>query len=200
MTDVESFVQFCESDFGRTVMDREAAYLEQFVTTDDRVLDIGAGIGSIEERLSDHDIIGLDISEEMVRTARTRVDCPFLVGDARSLPIADNVVDAVFFVATLEFIPEIEAVLDETVRVLCPDGTVIALILNTRSEYVQSNLERKGSYFQWMKHRDMEALTAVVEEYIEARSEYILGIADEKVFETDDPTEAAMLAISGSPR
>ncbi|MCU4744408.1 class I SAM-dependent methyltransferase [Natronoglomus mannanivorans] len=96
-------------------MDREATYIEQFVTTDDRILDIGAGIGSIEERFLDHEIVGLDLSEEMIRTARTRVDAPFVVGDARSLPIADDVIDVVFFVATLEFILESETVLDEAV-------------------------------------------------------------------------------------
>ncbi|MCU4744407.1 hypothetical protein [Natronoglomus mannanivorans] len=50
-----------------------------------------------------------------------------------------------------------------------------------------------------MKHRDTEELATVLEEYIDSRREYILGVADEVVFETDDPTEAAVLAISGSP-
>ena len=199
MSDVESFVRFCESDFGTAVMDHEAAYLKRFVTPDDRILDIGAGIGSLEERFPDHDIIGLDVSPEMIRTARSRVDASFLVGDARSLPVGDDLVDAVFSVATLEFIPEIDMVLNEAARVLASDGTLVALLLNTASEYVQSNLEREGSYFQRMEHRETTELATVVEKYIDGTREYTLGIADEGVFETSDPTVAAVLAVSGSP-
>lgn len=199
MSDVESFVRFCESDFGTAVMDHEAAYLKQFVPPEDRILDIGAGIGSIEERFPDHEIIGIDVSPEMIRTARSRVDASFLVGDARSLPCGDNLVDAVFFVTTLEFTPEIDMVLNEATRVLAPDGILVALLLNTESEYVQSNLEREGSYFQRMEHRETKKLASVVEKYVTGTREYTLGIADEDVFETNDPTEAAVLAISGSP-
>ncbi|MCU4751358.1 class I SAM-dependent methyltransferase [Halobacteria archaeon AArc-curdl1] len=199
MSNVESFVRFCESDFGTAVMDHEAAYLKQFVTPDDRILDIGAGIGSIEERFPNHEIIGIDLSPKMIRTARSRVDASFLVGDARSLPVGDDHVDAVFFVATLEFIPEIDMVLNEATRVLSPDGTLVAILLNTESEYVQSNLEREGSYFQRMEHQETAKLATAVEKCIDGTREYTLGIADEAVYETNDPTEAAVLAISGSP-
>ena len=199
MSDVESFIRFCESDFGTAVMDREDAYLKQFVTPDDRILDVGAGIGSIEARFADHDIVGLDMVTEMVRTARSRVDAPFIVGDARSLPIGDELVDAVFFVSTLEFIPDVEAVLEETVRVLCPDGTLVALLLNTASEYVQVNLEREGSYFQRMVHRDTAELASTIETYVDGNREFLLGIDGQDVFETSDPAEAALLAVSGSP-
>lgn len=199
MSDAESFVRFCESDFGTAVMDHEAGYLKRFVTRDDRILDIGAGIGSIEERFSDHDIIGIDVSKEMIRTAHSRVDASFLVGDARSLPVGDDLVDVVFFVATLEFISETETVLDETTRVLTPDGTVVALLLNTESEYVQSNLGREGSYFQRMEHRETTELAEVVEKHINGTREYTLGITDEEVLETNDPAEAAVFAVSGSP-
>ncbi|WP_019991555.1 hypothetical protein [Natronorubrum tibetense] len=41
MSDVERFVRFCESDFETELADREAAYVEQFVTADDRILDVG---------------------------------------------------------------------------------------------------------------------------------------------------------------
>ena len=199
MSDVESFIRFCESDFGTAVMDREAAYLKPFVDPGDRILDVGAGIGSIEARFQGYEIVGLDVAAEMVRTARSRVDAPFLVGDALSLPIGNEVVDAVFFVSTLEFIPEVEAVLDEANRVLRPDGTLVALILNTASGYVQANLERDGSYVQRMVHRDTAKLATTIETYVDGRREFILGIDDRNVFETCDPEEAAILAVSGTP-
>jgi ubiquinone/menaquinone biosynthesis C-methylase UbiE len=199
MSDVESFVRFCESEFGSAVMDREAAYIKSHIASDDRILDIGCGIGSLEERFTDYDIVGIDISEAMVRTARQRAPAPFLVGDARTLPVRTGAVDAVVFVATLEFISEIDAVLKEATRVLRSGGRIVALILNTRSEYVQSNLQREGSYFQQMVHPDSEALADRVLETIDGTQEYFLGIADETVVESSDPKTAAITAVVGAP-
>ena len=199
MSDVESFVRFCESEFGSAVMDREAAYIKQHVAPDDRILDVGCGIGSLEERFTDYDIVGIDISEAMVRTARQRTPAPFLVGDARTLPVQTDAVDAVVFVATLEFISEVDVVLQEATRVLRPGGRIVALILNTRSEYVQSNLQRDGSYFQQMVHRDSEALADRVLDTVDGTQEYFLGIADETVVESSDPTTAAITAVVGAP-
>lgn len=199
MSDVESFVRFCESEFGTAVMDREAAYIKDHIAPDDRILDVGCGIGSLEERLPDDDIVGIDISAAMVRTARQRASAPFLVGDARTLPVRTDAVDAVVFVATLEFISEIDAVLEEATRVLRPDGTLLAVLLNTRSEYVQSNLQRDGSYFQRMVHRDSEALADRVLNTVEGTQDYFLGIAEETVVESSDPTTAAVTAVVGPP-
>jgi ubiquinone/menaquinone biosynthesis C-methylase UbiE len=199
MSDVERFLRFCESDFGASVMDREAAYLSDCFESDDRVLDVGCGIGSIEQRLPGYDIVGIDMSEEMVQAARSRVGRQFIVGDGRTLPITTDSVNAVFFVATLEFIREVETVLSEAVRVLEPDGVMAALILNTRSTYVRSNLERDGSYFQQMVHRDTVKLASTIDQYVDTDQEYFLGIRDRTVFETDDPEEAAILAVRGQP-
>jgi ubiquinone/menaquinone biosynthesis C-methylase UbiE len=199
MSDVESFVRFCESEFGTAVMDREAAYVKQHVSPAELVLDIGCGIGSLEERFTDYDIVGLDRSMAMIRTARDRVPAPFIRGDARSLPIATGTVDAVVSVATLEFIPNSDAVLSEAVRVLDPEGTFVALVLNTRSEYVQSNLEREASYFNRMVHRDTEELASKIFEYVDGTEEYFLGIEGEAVVKRRDPDSAAIAAIVGTP-
>lgn len=150
MSDVERFIRFCESGFGTAVMDQGAAYVKQYIAADDRILDIGCGIGSLERRFSEHEMIGLDRSEAMLQAARNRVSAPFILGDATALPIENASVDAVVFVSTLEFIPDIYAVVAEATRVLVSEGTLIALVLNTRSKYVQSNLQREGRTFnEW---------------------------------------------------
>jgi ubiquinone/menaquinone biosynthesis C-methylase UbiE len=199
MSDVDSFVRFCESEFGTAVLDREAAYVKQHLSTDDRTLDVGCGIGSLEERFPDRGMIGVDRSETMIRTARNRVSAPFVLGDATALPIATASVDAIVFVSTLEFIPDIDAVLAEATRVLDSDGTLVALVLNTRSEYVRSNLQREGSYFQRMVHRDSAAVADAILEYVEGKQEFFLGISDERVFESTDPSKAAISAVVGTP-
>lgn len=200
MSDFESFIRFCESEFGSAVMDREAAYVKQHVSADDRILNVGCGIGSLEERCPRHEIIGLDRSEAMIQAARERVSAPFVLGDATGLPVANGTVDAVMFVSTLEFIPNIDAVLTEATRVLAPEGTLVTLVLNTRSEYVQSNLQREGSYFQRMLHQDSEELTETILEYVDGDQEFFLGLSDEEVFESTDRTAAAISAIVGTPR
>jgi len=200
MTDIESFVRFCESEFGAAIMDREAAYVKQHVATDDRLLDVGCGIGSLEARFPAHEIVGVDRSAAMVRAARDRVSTPVVRGDATALPVATGSVDAVVFVSTLEFIPDVDAVLTEATRVLASDGTLVALVLNTRSEYVQSNLERAGSYFQRMVHRDSEAVTETVLEHVDGEREFFLGISGDDVFESTTPTTAALSAVVGTPR
>ena len=199
MGDVESFVRFCDSEFGTAVLDREAAYVRQHIDADDRILDVGCGIGSLEARFSDHNIIGVDRSAEMVRTANERVSSPIVFGDARTLPLATGTVDVVVFVATLSFITELDSVLAEATRVLKPDGRLIALLLNTRSEYVQSNLEREGSYFQRMVHRDTDELAEQILDCVDGAREHFLGIENQTVYESNTPETAAITAVVGSP-
>lgn len=198
MSTVDSFVEFCESDFGSQIMDREAAYVADRLDDGDLVLNIGCGIGSLEARL-EHNIAGIDLSEPMIRAAQRRVDAPFILGDARKLPVQEGSVDAVVFVATLEFIEEIHSVLEEAKRILRPGGAILALLMNTQSAYIQTNLERDGSYFQQMVHRDSKMLADVIQEYITGRTEYFLGIDPEQrsVFSSDSPDEAAVLAVTG---
>lgn len=108
MTDAERFIQFCESEFGATVMDREAAYVKQHVAPEDRILDVGCGIGSLEERFTSYVILGVDQSDAMVRAARERTATQLLRGDAHALPIAPGTVDSVVFVTTLSFISDLD--------------------------------------------------------------------------------------------
>ncbi len=89
--------------------------------------------------------------------------------------------------------------MSEAGRVLRPSGLFTALLLNTRSAYVRSNLQREDSYFQQMVHRDTEALAEMIANYVNTNHEYFLGLRDRTVFETDDPDEAAVLAVTGEP-
>jgi len=72
----------------------------------------------------------------MIRAARDRASAPFVIGGATMPPITSASVDVVCFVATLEFISDTDPALGEPPRVLRPDGTLITLVLYTRSTYV----------------------------------------------------------------
>jgi SAM-dependent methyltransferase len=77
------------------------------------VLEIGCGFGRNLRFLSDHlsypaRFVGFDISESMVRKARTRLDDKVLLGcgDINFLPFRDKSYDLVFTHATLMHVPE----------------------------------------------------------------------------------------------
>ena len=200
MSYADEFVQFYEGDLGRVAMDREAAYVEQFVEQDDRLLNVGAGVGEMERRFTDHCVVGLDASESMLSTAVDRTDAPLVLGDARSLPFPAETFDVVSFVATLEFVPEAETAVSEACRVLASDGTLVVELMNTQSAYVQANFEMEGSYFQKMVHRDSMELADLVTSHLDdAQIGYFLGIGDGEIYETDSPDEAAVLGVSGTP-
>lgn len=102
----------------------------------DRVLDVGCGEGrhSIGAYLlADVHVIGVDLNEQDLRTARERFamfnepDNPrkslsFQCADALRLPFADASFDKVICSEVLEHIPDYQGVLAEITRVLKPDG------------------------------------------------------------------------------
>ena len=78
--------------------------MRQHINADDRILDVGCGIGSLEARFSDHHLIGVDRAADLVRTASERVSPSIVFGNARELPVATDTVDVIVFGTTLSFI------------------------------------------------------------------------------------------------
>ena len=98
------------------------------------VLDVGTGPGIVAFLLLElgHDVIGVDVSEEMLRTARknaTRFNLPvkFRQGDAENLPFEDESFDAVINRHVLWTLPNPEKAISEWKRVLKPDGKVMII-------------------------------------------------------------------------
>lgn len=107
------------------------------VQPDESVLEIGCGTGRALAAFAElHErgmVIGLDLSENMLRIARKRVDLDLprnkvelCQGDGISLPFAERQFDAVFLCFTLELFdtPELPRVTDECRRVLKPEGRI----------------------------------------------------------------------------
>jgi SAM-dependent methyltransferase len=96
-------------------------------------VDIGSGLGRICLALSEHfrEVVGIDISSEMVDRARQLVTEPrvrFEVGNGASLrPVEDGTADLVVSFTVFQHIPRvevIEAYLAEAGRVLRPGGVL----------------------------------------------------------------------------
>lgn len=98
--------------------------------SDDRVLILGCGTGMDLDYLPAVDTVtAVDLTPTMVRRTAERAeglgrDVAVGIGDAHALPFEDGVFDAVLLHLVLSVVPDPEAVVAETVRVLSPTGRV----------------------------------------------------------------------------
>ena len=103
---------------------------------DNIVADIGSGNGRhlIPCAKRCKKVIGIDVSDELLKIIQNKIDenkldnVELIQSDAVSLPLKDNSVDAVLFIATLHNIPKRHRrimALEEVNRILKPDGKAI---------------------------------------------------------------------------
>jgi len=196
-SDIEKFVRFYESPFGKKVLTKEAGYLNSELRGRRNILDVGCGVGYFEKVLSGLNVIGLDNSIEALKEARRRSDKKFVLGDASNLPFADESFDGAFAVTTLEFLEDYKKAVDEVARVLEPHGKLVAMMLNPESEYFKHNISRPGSYFRRIKHPYPKEMERYISKLFTATGEYFLGIRDGEVFDTHDKNLAALYVVKG---
>lgn len=82
-------------------------------------LEVGCGTGHFTRWLAGRGlrVVGLDISQAMLTTARKWNGLAYVLGDALALPFADRSLDIVALVTTLEFVPDSQRALSEAARV-----------------------------------------------------------------------------------
>src|ERR1700722_1128733 len=98
-----------------------------------RILEVGVGTGiSLPGYSPGNRIVGIDLSEPMLRKARERVAQMALTNvvrleamDAEHLSFADNSFDVVIALYVVSTVPNPEAALDEFARVVRPGGEII---------------------------------------------------------------------------
>lgn len=107
----------------------------------ERVLDVGSGPGLLVAEMAEQvgptgHVTGVDIAESMVMIARQRCAkepirnrTTIIQGNATDLPFPDATFDAAVSTQVYEYVPEVEAALEELHRVLRAGGR--ALILDT---------------------------------------------------------------------
>lgn len=96
------------------------------------IVDVGCGdgYGTYKLKLLGYEVMGLDISEEMIKKAKTRLpDLAFQVADVNQLPLTNESVDAILCVNVLEWVEVPAKAVEELHRVLRPDGILCVGIL-----------------------------------------------------------------------
>ena len=104
-----------------------------------RVLDFGCGAGRLSQALAPHagEVVGVDVSEPMLATARrlnTRPNCRFVLNDATDLAqFETGSFDLVYTSLVLQHLPRplIEGYLAEFHRVLAPGGAAMLQLATT---------------------------------------------------------------------
>jgi SAM-dependent methyltransferase len=101
------------------------------ITAGDDVLDVATGTGNvaIQAARAGAQVTGLDLTPELLVTARRRADQPdvlveWVEGDAEALPFDDARFDRVLSVFGVQFAPRHQVVADELVRVCRPGGRI----------------------------------------------------------------------------
>ena len=107
----------------------------------ERILDLGCGSGWAtrmlarmvgEEPHGSGKVVGIDISDEMIRQARAASkefdNVMFVVGSAAQIPREENFFDKVLSVESFYYYPDQERALAELFRVMAPHGRLFILI------------------------------------------------------------------------
>ncbi len=138
------------------------------IKADYRVVDIGCGPGYIlRESEFVHEVTGLDISEEMIRIAKSQAPYAKIVrGVAEELPFVKGYFDIVISRAMLHHVTDVPSALKEMARICKPGGYVIVAETLSSSERSQADLHnyveklRDPSHNRMLSNEEYHSLIA----------------------------------------
>ena len=128
--------------------------IEKLLPRNLTLADIGCGTGSLTFELARFAarVIGIDLSQEMLRRARTGAaersieNVEFRQGDVLKLPLDAHSVDAAFCVMVLHFFPNPERAIAGLCRIVRPGGSVILVdLVEHKQEWMREQMAH-----QWM--------------------------------------------------
>ncbi|NQT90013.1 MAG: methyltransferase domain-containing protein [Candidatus Omnitrophica bacterium] len=126
--------------FSKTIVGEYTDYSEQYpvvrsmrLEKDSFLLDAGCGTGRfLANTVPGQRFVGLDVSLEMLKTARDELKRGFfVVGKLEELPFKDNVFDEIICVRALQHITDQQHAIKEFSRICKTGGDIIALCLNS---------------------------------------------------------------------
>ena len=141
--------------FGRVAGEGRKHAVEIINQSKGRVLEVGVGTGlSLPDYRSSLEIVGIDLSPEMLEKARERVAEESLENvaglyemDASALKFADNSFDTVVAMYVMTVVPEPEKVMRELMRTCKPGGEVMLVNHFSTDDGVRGWVERRMAPF-----------------------------------------------------
>ncbi len=126
-----------ETPLGRKVYLSEKRAIEGLIENGEGkiALDLGIGTGLFTQILKEkgYKVVGIDISEEMLKIARKR-GFEVIKGDLNNpLPFEEESFDFIFSMTAIEFLKKPEKLIKEANRVLRKDGKFLLITLNSLS-------------------------------------------------------------------
>jgi len=197
---MEKYLRACKTDFWKEVFKAELEYILRELEGAKDVLSIGCGPAIIETGLSEHgfSVTGLDISKEALGQAPDSIRT--IAGSAENMDFPKSCFDAVIFVASLQFIGEYKEAIKRTARVIRPKGRILVMLLNPSSGFFKEKASDPASYVNKIKHTDLKAIEKTMSEHFSIQTEYILGIKNSKISQSDDPELAALYVLKGKKK
>ena len=138
--------------------------IEKLLPRDLTIADIGCGTGSLTFELARfaRKVIGVDLSQEMLRRARAVAkeraarNVEFYQGDALELPLESDSVDAAFCVMVMHFLPDPERAIAGLCRIARPGGSVVLVdLVEHKQEWMREQMAHqwlgfdRGSIEKW---------------------------------------------------
>lgn len=194
--EVEKFVRFCATEFGKKLMDKEAKLISSEFSDCEKTLSIGCGIGSIEERIENQDISCVDSSPNMLSEAQEKVEGSLILASAEAMPFKNDFFSCAYSVTALEFMKDPKKAVQETARILKPDGKMLAMMLNPESKYFKSHMKKEKSYFKKIRSHP-KTIEKYMKEHFSTKSNYFLGIEGKEIFDTKNPKKASLYIVNG---
>src|ERR1700716_634181 len=158
----------------------------------ERILDLGCGSGWATRLLarivgegpqSFGQVVGVDISDEMIRQARAASkefdNVMFVVGSSAQIPWEENFFDKVLSVESFYYYPDQDRTLAELFRVMAPHGRLFILI----------NLYSDNAYsLQWVDKLKVPVHVRSEAEYVELLKKHAFEKVEARRIPDDTPT------------
>ncbi len=141
-----------------------------------QVLDVGCGTGNFSIKLAKMGckVVGIDMSEEMLKIAQEKVrgrnlNIEFYKMDVLDLKFQDEYFDGIFSMAVFEFIQNPDRAMDEMFRVLRKNGHLLIGTINRDSRWGQMYLTeefQKNSVFKYANFKTVEEMKNLKKDYL----------------------------------
>ena len=134
--------------------------------------------------------------EHYIRTCQT----DFWKAVFEAMPFPESSFDAAIYVASLQFIEDYRKAIKKTARVLRPNGRLIVMLLNPKSNFFKKKYGDPDSYVRRIRHTILSEIENAIAEDFRLQTDFLLGIEEDTVFESKDVAAAALYIVRGTKK